>query len=50
MKTMTYDVDGPIARITLNRPERGNGITLDLPVELKQCVERPNACCSPETA
>jgi enoyl-CoA hydratase len=39
MKTMTYEVDGPIARITLNRPERGNGITLDLPVELKQCVE-----------
>jgi enoyl-CoA hydratase len=40
MKTMTYDVDGPIARITLNRPERGNGITLDMPVELQQCVER----------
>jgi enoyl-CoA hydratase len=39
MKTMTYDVDGPIARITLNRPERGNGITPDLPVELKQCVD-----------
>jgi enoyl-CoA hydratase len=32
--------DGPIFRITLNRPERGNGITLDLPVELAQCVER----------
>ncbi len=40
MKTMTYEVDGPIARITLNRPERGNGITLDLPIELKNCVER----------
>ena len=39
MKTMTYEVDGPVARITLNRPERGNGITLDMPVELKQCVE-----------
>jgi len=37
---MTYDVTGRIARITLNRPERGNGITLDLPVELAQCVER----------
>ncbi len=37
---MTYEVDGSIARITLNRPERGNGITLDLPVELKNCVER----------
>jgi len=40
MKTMTYDVDGRIARITLNRPERGNGITLDLPVELRSCVEK----------
>ncbi|MCG6909719.1 MAG: crotonase/enoyl-CoA hydratase family protein [Deltaproteobacteria bacterium] len=39
MKTMTYEVDGAIARITLNRPERGNGITLDMPVELKRCVE-----------
>ena len=36
---MTYEKDGPIARITLNRPERGNGITLDMPVELGQCVE-----------
>ena len=40
LKTMTYAVDGRVARITLNRPERGNGITLDLPVELAQCVER----------
>jgi enoyl-CoA hydratase len=40
LKTMTYEVTGTIARITLNRPERGNGITLDLPVELAQCVER----------
>ena len=39
LKTMTYEVDGPIARITLNRPERGNGITLDLPRELAACVE-----------
>ena len=36
MKTMAYDVDRPIARITLNRPDRGNGITLDMPMELKQ--------------
>jgi enoyl-CoA hydratase len=40
LKTMTYEVTGRIARITLNRPARGNGITLDLPVELAQCVER----------
>src|SRR6478609_8337041 len=42
LKTMTYAVDGRIARITLNRPERGNGITLDLPRELASCVERAN--------
>lgn len=42
LKTMTYEVTGRVARITLNRPERGNGITLDLPVELAACVERAN--------
>ena len=41
-KTMTYDVTGKIARITLNRPARGNGITLELPQELAACVERAN--------
>jgi enoyl-CoA hydratase/carnithine racemase len=40
LKTMTYEVTGPVARVTLNRPERGNGITLDLPRELAECVER----------
>ena len=40
LKTMTYEVTGRIARITLNRPARGNGITLDLPRELAECVER----------
>ena len=29
LTTMTYAVTGRIARITLNRPERGNGITLE---------------------
>jgi enoyl-CoA hydratase len=42
LKTLTYDVTGPIARITLNRPERGNGITLEMPAELAACVERAN--------
>jgi enoyl-CoA hydratase len=42
LETMTYDVTGRIARITLNRPERGNGITLKLPQELAACVERAN--------
>ncbi len=40
--TMTYEVTGRIARITLNRPERGNGITLEMPRELAACVERAN--------
>jgi enoyl-CoA hydratase len=37
---MTYGVDGRVARITLNRPERGNGLTLVTPRELADCVER----------
>jgi len=40
LKTMIYEATGRIARITLNRPERGNGITMDMPVELARCVER----------
>ena len=40
--TLTYSVDGRIARITLDRPERGNGITLEMPRELAACVERAN--------
>ena len=40
LETLTYEVTGRIARITLNRPERGNGITLEMPRELGQCVER----------
>src|SRR5262245_53846392 len=42
LKTMLYERDGRIARITLNRPSRGNGITLDMPRELAACVERAN--------
>jgi enoyl-CoA hydratase len=42
LKTMTYSRDGRVARITLNRPERGNGITLEMPRELADCVERAN--------
>jgi enoyl-CoA hydratase len=38
--TLTYEVTGRIARITLNRPERGNGITLEMPRELAAAVER----------
>ena len=42
LKTLTYEVTGRIARITLNRPERGNGITFEMPAELSACVERAN--------
>jgi enoyl-CoA hydratase len=40
LKTLTYAVSDRIARITLNRPERGNGITRRLVCELEQCVEQ----------
>src|SRR6266542_6964236 len=42
LETIAYEADGPIARITLDRPERGNGITLEMPRELAACVERAN--------
>ena len=42
LETMTYAREGRIARITLDRPERGNGITLEMPRELAACVERAN--------
>jgi enoyl-CoA hydratase len=42
LKTMTYERTERVARITLNRPKRGNGITADLPRELAACVERAN--------
>ncbi|MHB8658645.1 MAG: crotonase/enoyl-CoA hydratase family protein [Solirubrobacteraceae bacterium] len=40
MSEVLYEVDGRLARITLNRPERGNGITRDLLSELERLVER----------
>jgi enoyl-CoA hydratase len=40
--TLAYEVTGRIARITLDRPERANAITLDMPRELADCVERAN--------
>jgi enoyl-CoA hydratase len=35
-----YEITGRIARLTLDRPERGNGITRRLIEELAACVER----------
>ena len=42
MDTLTYETDGRVARLTLNRPERGNGIVPRMPAELAACVERAN--------
>jgi enoyl-CoA hydratase len=42
VETLIYEADGRVARITLDRPERGNGITPRMPVELAECVERAN--------
>jgi enoyl-CoA hydratase/carnithine racemase len=40
MSTIEYEVDGRVARLTLNRPERGNGITRTLVTELERLVEQ----------
>lgn len=40
LQAMTYAVDGRVARITLDRPQRGNGITRRLVQELEHCVEQ----------
>ena len=42
MNTIRYEVTGRVARITLDRPERANAITLDMPRELAACVEQAN--------
>src|SRR4029077_13295498 len=41
-ETVIYEMDDRVARITLNRPERGNGITPLMPAEIAACVERAN--------
>ncbi|GAB5541151.1 MAG: crotonase/enoyl-CoA hydratase family protein [Sandaracinaceae bacterium] len=40
LTTMGYEVTGRVARITLDRPSRGNGINFAMPRELAACVER----------
>ncbi|HTY26856.1 MAG TPA: enoyl-CoA hydratase-related protein, partial [Mycobacterium sp.] len=37
---MTYEVTDRVARITFNRPEKGNAIVADTPLELAALVER----------
>jgi enoyl-CoA hydratase len=38
--TLTYERDDRVARITFNRPEKGNSITPDTPRDLTHAVER----------
>ncbi|WP_018177759.1 crotonase/enoyl-CoA hydratase family protein [Jongsikchunia kroppenstedtii] len=38
--TLTYERTGRIARITFNRPDQGNSITPDTPLDLTAAVER----------
>ena len=40
LETIAYEVTDRVARITLDRPERGNALTSTLISELEQCVER----------
>jgi enoyl-CoA hydratase len=42
LETLTYETGDRVARITLDRPDRGNGITPRMPVEIAECVERAN--------
>jgi enoyl-CoA hydratase len=42
VQTLTYEADGRVARITLNRPGRGNGIVPRMAAEIAACVERAN--------
>ncbi len=39
MSSVSYELTGRVARITLNRPERGNGINRALLTELERAVE-----------
>ena len=42
LSTLTYESADRIARVTLDRPQSGNSITMRMPVELAACVERAN--------
>ncbi|MFQ5478947.1 MAG: crotonase/enoyl-CoA hydratase family protein [Candidatus Binatia bacterium] len=41
-ETLTYETDGRIATITLNRPERLNAINAEMPREIRAAVEEAN--------
>jgi enoyl-CoA hydratase/carnithine racemase len=37
-QTITYAEEGQIAVVTLNRPQRRNALSLELMLELEQCL------------
>ena len=37
-ETILYDEDGPIGRITLNRPDDGNMFTVQMCHEIRDCI------------
>jgi enoyl-CoA hydratase len=41
-KTLLYEKDGPVARLTLNRPDRLNAITEDMPFDIEASVNQAN--------
>ncbi len=41
-ETLRYETEGRVARITLNRPDRLNAISLEMPGEIRRAVERAN--------
>ena len=41
--TLTYEVTGRIARIMFNRPERGNAITPDTPLDREKAAQKAEA-------
>ena len=40
LTTMTYEVTDRVARITFNRPDKGNAIVAETPLELAALVEQ----------
>src|SRR3954468_8942219 len=42
LETLNYETGDRVARITLDRPERGDGITPRTPAQAPACVERAN--------
>ena len=42
MKTVLYEKDGLIGRVTLNRPEKLNAINDDMPRDLEEAITLAN--------